>query len=363
MTVRKRQLKNGFCWEFCITVCKNPRKQLRKSGFKTKGEAQKAEQETLTKINLGKVCSDAVTFKEVADCFMKHAENYSKSTECNYQNMLDNHLKCFLAYRTKDIYPLLIDKWIDEMLKTNSPFVTVNCIRFCKAMYNYAKSLDIVETNPFEKARKIRLPKKIHGRLEPQQAANILIMCRDIYPEMLGIIALGMFAGLRRGEILGLKWADIDFASGYIKIERQYTKYGLKEQLKTNESRRNIKMCETLKQILLFHKKQLKVLSQFVFVNKNGGMVSLKTLQNRFKKLLEICGLGRDFMRFHDLRGTYVDLSIKAGVPLKIIQRSVGHSKITTTSDIYAEILQSVEDNAAILFEKNLQFCEHIVNI
>lgn len=363
MTVRKRNLKNGFCWEFCITISKNPRKQLRKSGFKTKGEAQKAEQETLQKINIGKICTDTITFKQVADCFMEHAENYSRNTEYNYNNMLNTHLKTFWGYRTKDIYPLLIDKWIDDMLKENSPYVVTNCIRFCKAVYNYAVSLEITEKNPFDKARKIRLPKKIHGRLEPKQAIKILTMCKDLYPETLGIIALGMFGGLRRGEILGLKWSDIDFSGGYIKIERQYTRNELKERLKTNESRRNIKMCETLKQILLFHKKESKILSQFVFVNKNGGMVSLKTLQNRFKKLLELCGLGRNFMRFHDLRGTYVDLSVKAGVPLKVIQRNVGHAKITTTSDIYSEILQSVEDNAAILFEKNLQFCEHIVNI
>lgn len=314
MTIRKRQLKNGFSWEFCITISKNPRKQIRKSGFKTKAEAQKAEQDTIQKINIGKVCSDTLTFKQIADCFMEHAENYSKNTEYNYNNMLNTHLKCFWGYRTKDIYPLLIDKWINNMLKDNSPFVVTNCIRFCKSMYNYAVSLDITESNPFNKARKIQLPKKIHGRLEPKQAVEILMKCRDFYPDMIGIIALGMLAGLRRGEILGLKWSDVDFESGYIKIERQYTRNELKEKLKTTESRRNIKMCETLKRILLFHKKQSKVLSQFIFVNKNGGMVSLKTLHNRFKRLLVLSGLNKDFMRFHDLRGTYVDLSIKAGV-------------------------------------------------
>lgn len=132
MTIRKRQLKNGFSWEFCITISKNPRKQIRKSGFKTKAEAQKAEQDTIQKINIGKVCSDTLTFKQIADCFMEHAENYSKNTEYNYNNML----------------------------KDNSPFVVTNCIRFCKSMYNYAVSLDITESNPFNKARKIQLPKK-----------------------------------------------------------------------------------------------------------------------------------------------------------------------------------------------------------
>ena len=120
------------------------------------------------------------------------------------------------------------------MLKENSPFVTCNCVRFCKAIYNYAKSLDIVETNPFEKARNIRLPKKIHGRLEPHQAMELLTKCRDIYPDTLAIIGLGMFAGLRRGEILGLKWCDIDFQSGFINIERQYTRQELKDVLKTS---------------------------------------------------------------------------------------------------------------------------------
>ena len=334
MTVRKRQLKSGHCWEFCITICKSPRKQYRKSGFKTKTEAQQAELSAIQKASIGKLCTDSKTFKEIADCFMEHAATYAKNTEYNYNNMLQTHLKYFWKFKTKDIYPLMIDKWIDKMLKDNSAFVVWNCIKFCKAIYNYAKDLDIVEKNPFEKARKIKLPKKIHGRLEPQQAMDILTKCKIVYPDIFGILALGMFAGLRRGEILGLKWSDIDFQNGYIKIERQYTRNELKEVLKTSSSRRNIKMCETLKQILIFHKSNSKILSSFVFVNKNGGMVSLKTLHNRFKKLLEYCGLPRDYMRFHDLRGTYVDLSVKAGIPLKVIQRNVGHARITTTSDI-----------------------------
>ena len=91
---------------------------------------------------------------------------------------------------------------------------------------------------------------------------------------------------------------------------------------------------------------------EFIVSNYNGENYPIKKLHTEFKALLKKVGIE---MRFHDLRGTYTDIALKANVPLKQIQRNLGHSRITTTMDIYSELLSSVEDESAIQFEEQLK--------
>lgn len=163
-----------------------------------------------------------------------------------------------------------------------------NCLKLCKAICNYGIKKNLIKVNPFQNCQVISLPKKIHGRLEKQESKLLLQKSMEIYPEITGIIAFGMYLGLRRGEILALKWSDIDFNKKIVSIQRQYTRYGISLELKTISSRRDLKLCQTLIEILKWHKKTQKVMSEFIFVNSNGGMVSLKTLHRHFKTLLKM---------------------------------------------------------------------------
>ena len=363
MTIRKRQLKNGFTWELCVTIQKKPRKQLRKSGFKTKAEAKAEEDRIIAQIANGELfVKDSIKFSEVFEIFIKHAEaNFAENTIYNYKNIYKNHLKYWHDKRSKTIEPYLVQNWYDNKVSATGSYTLKNSVRLCRTMYNYALKLNKVSVNPFDKIEEKSIKKTTHKRAESEDVEKVLRICKIVYPDTLGIVACGFLGGLRRGEILGLKWKDINFQNHTIRIERQLTRYGIKEKLKTNSSYRSIIACDTLLEILAWHKKRQSILSEYVFTNKNGGKFSLKTLHCRFKKLLKMAGV--EDMRFHDTRGTHVDLSIQAGIAPKVIQKTLGHSNIGTTMDSYAELLTSVREKAANLFEENLKFCEHIVNI
>lgn len=359
MTVRKRVTKTSASWEFCITIQKTPRKQYRKSGFKTKAEAKEAEQKALLLYQQGQLNADTILFRHLADIYMENAKKkFSESTIEEYSRMLKDHFSDWYHLKAKDITPQKAQNKLDDTDK--SVWVKEKIRKIGKAIFNYGIKKDKITFNPFTKTDSIETPHIIHNRLELNEAVLLLNKSIELYPEITGILALGLFGGLRRGEILGLKWTDINFDKQTLNIQRQYTKFGIKEYLKTKTSRRFIKMCDTLTDILKWHKKHNKILNEYVFWHK-GQILSLKKLQTNFKFLLKACNLPN--MRFHDTRGTFVDLSLRAGVPMKLIQHNVGHAKITTTADIYTEILNSVKDNAAILFEKNLNDCEHIVSI
>lgn len=364
MTVKKRTWGNGkTCWEFCITVQKRPRKQYRRSGFRTKEQALQAEREAYLLLDTGKLNVASITFKEMFNIFIDHAEkNFAKATVINYKTMAYAHLGFFAHRKANEITSLVVQDWIDNVKPILSPYVLTNCIKLCKTVYNYCIKHDIVTINPFNKVDKVKLPKKIHNHLSLKEAIEMLDICKDVYPDFYPILAIAMFTGLRQGEIAGLKWVDIDFKKKTIYVRRQYTRKELKDDTKTVDSTRNVDMCEFVIKALLFHKQNSVILSEFVFVNQKGGNIDFRNIVvRRFKKLLEYCGYEKSHMRFHDLRGTFVDILLSKGVPVKYIQQQVGHTKISTTMDVYSNLLPEVNTKAIAILEEEIN-CEQIVS-
>lgn len=354
MSIRKRQLKSGYTWEFSITISKNPRKQYRKSGFKTKLEAQQAEVEALMKLKQGIILdAENSTFEELAELFLKSCENKSKSINRNYRNSFYNHLQDFHSMHLKDINSLLVENWVKNCKKT--PETISECIKFAKAAFNYAIKHDLVNKNPFLKIDKPKSIPKERKRLSIDEALKLLEECKTIFPDFYPILATQIFTGLREGELLALKWKDFNFQTGKLKVQRQYTQGELKDSLKTSASYRTVDICPTLIKILKAYKKSSKVISEFVFVNSKGNLHNPRNLiQRRFKPLLEKIFGDKKYMRFYDLRGTYVDILLSQGIPLKYIQSQVGHSNFLTTMNAYSKLIKDVNEHAVNIIEKTV---------
>lgn len=355
MSVRKRYKSDGtFTWEFCITIQKKPRKQYRKSGFKTKLEAQQAEYEAISKqikgYNLDK---ENLTFETLSKMFLETCKTKSKSINRNYNNSYNNHLQYFHEIKIKDINSLLIEKWINESGKT--PATIAECVKFCKAVFNYGIKHDIVVKNPFLRIEKPKVFPKERNRLTVNEALNLLQECKKLFPDFYPILATQIFTGMREGELLAIKWSDLDFKKGKLKVQRQYTQGELKETLKTSSSYRTIDICPTLLRILKEYRVQRGKISEFVFTNSKGNLHNPRNLiQRRFEPLLENIYHDRKYMRFYDLRGTYVDILLSQGVPLKYIQSQVGHSNFQTTMNAYSKLVKDVNEHAVDILEKTV---------
>lgn len=355
MSVRKRYKKDGsFTWEFCITIQKHPRKQYRKSGFKTKIDAQNAEREAIAKCVQGlNLSNENSTFSDLCKLFLDSRINKSKSINRNYNNSYNNHLGFFYNYKLKDITSLLVEKWVNECNKT--PSTIVECLKFCKAVYNYGIKHDIVYKNPFLNIEKPKTVPKEWKRLTINEAMNLLKECKKIFPDFYPILATQIFTGLREGELLALKWQDFDFKQGKLKVRRQYTQGELKKMLKTSSSYRTIDMCPSLIRILKEYRSSKGTIEEFVFTNSKGNLHNPRNLiQRRFEPLLEKIYGNKKYMRFYDLRGTYVDILLSEGVPLKYIQSQVGHSNFLTTMNAYSKLVKDVNEHAVDILEKTV---------
>lgn len=355
MSIRKRIKQDGsFVWEFCITIQKHPRKQYRKSGFKTRGEAVSAEQKAIASYVEGNnLLNEKTTFADLSKQFLKHCENKSKSINRNYNNSYNNHLQYFYNLKLKEITSLIVENWVKECNKT--PNTIKECIKFCKAAFNYAIKHELTNKNPFKRVETPTVEKKERKRLTLDEAITMLKKCKEVYPDFYPILATQIFTGVREGELLALKWSDLDIKKCKLKIRRQFTQGELKESLKTSASYREIDVCPTLIDILNAHKKSQARISEFIFVNSKGNLHNPRNLiQRKFEPLLEMIYKDKKYMRFYDLRGTYVDILLAQGVPLKYIQTQVGHANFLTTMNAYSKLIKDVNEHAINVIEKSV---------
>lgn len=164
------------------------------------------------------------------------------------------------------------------------------------------------------------------------------------------------FYGLRRGEVLGLKWDVIDFNRGTLTIKRTVTEATIdgtmkiieQDSAKTKSSLRTLPLIGSFREYFLQVKEAQELNKQvcgncynheydgFVFVDELGNLMRPDYLTSYFPQYIQKHGCKR--MRFHDLRHSCASLLLANGVPLKHIQEWLGHSDFTTTANIYAHL-------------------------
>jgi len=164
------------------------------------------------------------------------------------------------------------------------------------------------------------------------------------------LFQLAIFSGARQGELLGLKWSDVDWINNQVHIQRTFNNQAWYD-VKTETSNRKIDLGPAMMTAL----KKWKLACppsklDLVFPNKAGGPINHNNLINRhFNPALKAAGLPK--IRFHDLRHTYASLLIEQGENIKYIQSQLGHSSPTVTLNIYSHLMKPVNQEAACRLE------------
>jgi integrase len=205
----------------------------------------------------------------------------------------------------------------------------------------------------------VSLPRTAKFDIHPltrEQVQKLLDTARGYRFETM--LTLALMTGMRRGELLGLRWSDIDFETGNLHISRSVgyvTGCGFVEaEPKTAASNRTIPLPQFVIDLLRQHRlDQAEARSEagerwqehdLVFCNRTGGFFSISQLYKQFRILLYEAGLPD--MRFHDLRHSAATVLLTMGVHPKVVQERLGHSQISMTLDTYSHVLPSMQQEA-----------------
>jgi integrase len=200
--------------------------------------------------------------------------------------------------------------------------------------------------------------------LTPEQVKVLLDAASGDRLEALYVLAI--HTGLRQGELLGLKWDDIDLEAGTLQVRRALITGRGGPQLaapKTKGSRRRVSLTEAAAEALKGHlERQLEEIDRagslwqengLVFASETGTPLDRRYLTSRrFKPLLKRAGLPH--FRFHDLRHTCATLLLTKNVNPKVVSEMLGHSSIAITLDTYSHVLPNMQDSAARALEEAL---------
>ena len=180
------------------------------------------------------------------------------------------------------------------------------------------------------------------------------------------IIHLAVYTGLRRSELLALRWRDIDFASATLSVTRgMHVLKGGKvvyHEPKSGRSRRQVALSPNSVLSLRVHRERVEADAEvlgvtvtedsLIFAHPDGRPMLPDTLSHAFIKIRRRAGLAG--VRLHDLRHTSASLMLKANIHPKVVQERLGHSSIAITLDLYSHVAPGMQEAAALKLDEEL---------
>lgn len=318
----------------------------------SKTEAKKILREIENQVEKGSFISSykMPLFSKVAHAWFEYKmPDIRESTCIQYQGHISNHLNPFFGKaRISRINFNSIEQYITHSHRSGvTPATLKKTLTTLGSILKYAMKKRYIDSNPIQEMERKRGStsngKKKIIVLQPEEICALIENARPLKYKVLFMTAV--MTGMRAGELLGLKWDDIDFNVSQVNVKRTHN-YGKFHEPKTQASIRSI----DLSPMLIHELKKWKLACppnelNLVFPNEKGRPIDYHNISKRyFWPALKRAGLQR--IRFHDLRHTYAALLIDQGEHPKYIQSQLGHSSIKVTLDTYGHLMKDINAEA-----------------
>ena len=275
--------------------------------------------------------------------------------------------------KLKDLKPVHIQKFYDSLYKKglggNSVLHYHANIR--KAL-DSAMKLDIIQSNPADKIERPKKEQFIGDCYNLEELQTLFEKSKNDPLEI--VIQIASFYGLRRSEVLGLKWSAFDFTNDTITIKHKVVEtiiddkrtILLKDKTKNSSSYRSLPLIHEIKENLLAHKKKIennkklcgnsynKEYKDYICVDSTGKIFRPEYITDHFRLLLKNNSLRH--IRFHDLRHSCASLLLAKNIPMKAIQEWLGHSTYSTTANLYTHLESNTKNVSASVLANAISF-------
>ena len=291
-------------------------------------------------------------------------ENWAKvkvrpSSHQTYRGYIENHIKPHMGdIPLAKLTTLDLQKFYKDLLNAGrverteakqqpkglSAKTVRNINQVISSVMDFAKEQRLILTNPTDGCA---LPKPAHKEMKTLSADQLAAFLREAKEsDVFELYYIELATGLRRGELLGLKWSDIDFNQGVLHIRRQIARIDgevVEAPLKTENSYRTIPIGADAVGILIAQRN--KTNSEYVFSSPTGGPISPDSVLHMLHRVLKRAGLPE--VHFHDLRHTFATLALQNGVDIKTVSGMLGHYSAGFTLDTYAHVTTVAQKQAA----------------
>lgn len=380
-SIYKRDSDNRWVGSISLGKDENGKRKRKVVYGDTKKEVEEKINEILYEIQIGEYIepSKETLIGYLNSYYSVCCSNWESTTADLYRMYIDVHFApYFKTMKLTDIKPMMLDKFYNYKMTTQREYtvkikgkdvvkyakpLSLNSVRklnsFLKSAFSYAVANNLIKSNPADKVKLAKKEKFFPTVYNEDQFLQLLEHVSDTDDEI--PIILGGGCGLRRGEIFGLYWRNIDFETGYITIEKTTVRFSKTvEKLPKNESsQRTFKAPDYVMSILVKYKNKVNGKQEDKVVTKwKPG-----TYSERFSKLLDKYDMKH--IRLHDLRHYNAVIMCKYGVSDKVAAERLGHSQVATLRNVYQHVLKDMDQTAAdgidTMFQKNQTSCSQSV--
>ena len=339
----------------------------------TKRDAEHRLREILLSIDQGAyVRRNRLTVGELLSQWMQNyaAMNTSDRTQESYAAVVQGHLIPSLGrVPLSELEPQQLESYYAGKLSGGradgkgglSASSVVYHHRILSNALDYAVRMGLAVRNVAKVVEPPRVARVAMRTLSLEEVNRLLYVAKDT--DHYVYFATLIYTGLRRGELLALRWRNLDLSSGKLSVVATAYKLGSGEyrikEPKTLHSRRTVILPSSLVELLKAYRFDQELLriqlgigleaDDFVFSRADGSPVNPNAVTLAFGRILKRAGLKG--VRIHDLRHTHATLMLTAGVHPKVVSERLGHANIGITLDIYSHVLPGLQEAAAEKFD------------
>lgn len=367
-----RRNSNGL-WSFVVDTAPlgAPRRQVRRRGFRTRREAQQALDRLKASVDRGEfVERSREMVREYLEAWLPAIRgSVEPSTWESYERNVRNHLlpalgDIRLQALTPDDLSALYATLAESGRRDGRGGLSARTIQYCHTILHRALADAVRRGSVVRNVADYALVPAPKRRRRPAEmttwtAGEVATFLEATRNERLYLVwHVALMTGMRRGEILGLRWRDSDLEAGRLRLVRQLRMVRHVPEfsdLKTDRSRRQVSLDpETLKLLRQHRRVQLEERlmvgdgyqdGDLVFARPDGSQYHPEAVSKVFDRRVARWRLPR--ITFHDTRHTWATLALQAGVHPKVVSERLGHASVAFTLDVYSHAVQGLDDDAA----------------
>ncbi|GGR27536.1 tyrosine-type recombinase/integrase [Deinococcus ruber] len=358
-----RQLPSGtYRWQITLGFDQDGKQILKYGVAESRVLAERAKSQAIADRDRGLLpMPNRITLNDWLPKWLDGKElNLAPKTIANYRYLTQRHLKPLLGEkRLQDLKPSDVRSAYHTLVQQGFPRSLLHQVRvILKGALQDALLDEIVSRNV---AEIVHLPSfkrtKTARALSPEEARQFLATA---HKQRLGVLFEFVIAtGLRRGEVCARQWSHLDLDAGVVRVRENLTVVNGKATLgapKTESGVRDLHLAPETTRLLRQHQMrqadELTLPTAYVFTNRAGERLYPDSLTKSSGRIASSAGLGH--VRFHDLRHTYASLMLSQGVPMEVVSEKLGHSRPSTTADIYRHIYLEEHERHTIALTKLL---------